>query len=595
MMSTSGHSASPDPPSRAALEARREDLLSKKAVSEAMLRRFALEPSAFDEKVIEDYRRDYHDAVTELQEVQAALDAFDVSEGEAEFHEDAAAENEEAAKSTEKPLPLPDTLLAVPSFDDVLLPETLRGWISDLASRMQCPPDFPAVGAIVALSSLVGRQVGIRPKRFDDWLVAPNLWGCIIGRPGILKSPALAEVLKPIRHLEASAREAFQAAQGEQNFSDLVRDEQRELLKKKIRKALADGDDEAVKKLRSELRDPPPVPLLRRYLVNDSTVEKLGELLNENPNGLLVFRDELSGWLRSLDKDGHENDRAFSLEAWDGSGGYTYDRIGRGTVRIEHACISMLGSIQPGLLAEHLNAAVKGGRGDDGLMQRFQLAVHPDDSTEWRNIDRWPDSKAKLRAYAAFTRLSDLSGSNLGTRQTDEKAIPTLAFDSDAQEFFNEWRTDLERNRIRSRSNHPAIESHLAKYRSLLPSLALIFHLLDMLTGNVFNVVSLDAAKRAAGWCDYLEAHARRIYSGITQHAIASAHALAERIQSKALTSPFAARDVYRSQWRLLTSPDEVREALDILEDFQWVKSETVRTPGRPQTRYHMHPTLVGK
>ena len=42
-------------------------------------------------------------------------------------------------------------------------------------------------------------------------------------------------------------------------------------------------------------------------MVNDSTVEKLGELLNENPNGLLVFRDELTGFLRQLDRDGHES------------------------------------------------------------------------------------------------------------------------------------------------------------------------------------------------------------------------------------------------------------------------------------------------
>jgi hypothetical protein len=39
---------------------------------------------------------------------------------------------------------------------------------------------------------------------------------------------------------------------------------------------------------------------LRRYKTNDSTVEKLGELLRENPVGLLILRDELVGVDREL-------------------------------------------------------------------------------------------------------------------------------------------------------------------------------------------------------------------------------------------------------------------------------------------------------
>ncbi len=79
-------------------------------------------------------------------------------------------------------------------------------------------------------------------------------------------------------------------------------------------------------------------------VVNDATVEKLGELLNQNPNGLLLFRDELSGFLRLMDRPGHENDRGFYCEAWNGTGAYTYDRLGRGTLRIE----AWFGETSPG-------------------------------------------------------------------------------------------------------------------------------------------------------------------------------------------------------------------------------------------------------
>jgi putative DNA primase/helicase len=102
------------------------------------------------------------------------------------------------------PVPLPDALPPVAPFDPELLPEALRDWVADIAHRMQCPPDFPAVGAVVAISSLIGARAVVAPKARDDWRVVPNLWGLIVGRPGVMKSPALGEVLKPLHRLEAT-------------------------------------------------------------------------------------------------------------------------------------------------------------------------------------------------------------------------------------------------------------------------------------------------------------------------------------------------------------------------------------------------------
>ncbi len=77
----------------------------------------------------------------------------------------------------------------MPPLDPQLIPAPLRGWIADVAHRMQCPVDYCAVGALVALAGVVGAAVGIRPKRRDDWLVVPNLWGGVIGPPSKKKDP----------------------------------------------------------------------------------------------------------------------------------------------------------------------------------------------------------------------------------------------------------------------------------------------------------------------------------------------------------------------------------------------------------------------
>jgi putative DNA primase/helicase len=79
------------------------------------------------------------------------------------------------------PIPLPNALPPVAPFDFDLLPDALRPWIADIANRMQCPPDFPAVGALVALSSLIGARAVMAPKARDDWQVVPNLWGLTVG------------------------------------------------------------------------------------------------------------------------------------------------------------------------------------------------------------------------------------------------------------------------------------------------------------------------------------------------------------------------------------------------------------------------------
>src|SRR5260370_12626204 len=69
---------------------------------------------------------------------------------------------------------------------------------------------------------------------------------------------------------------------------------------------------------------------------------------------------ELSAFLYTMKRPGHENDRAFYCEAWNGTGAYTYDRIGRGTLHIRAACLSVLGGIQPGPLERYLREVFAG-------------------------------------------------------------------------------------------------------------------------------------------------------------------------------------------------------------------------------------------
>jgi putative DNA primase/helicase len=338
-------------------------------------------------------------------------------------------------------------------------------------------------------------------------------------------------------------------------------------------------------------QDPPPAE--HRYLVNDTTVEKLGELLNHHPNGLLLFRDELSGFLHTMDRPGHENDRAFYCEAWNGTGAYTYDRLGRGTLHIRAACLSVLGGIQPGPLERYLRE-VFAGRGDDGLLQRFQLAVWPDGGGPWRNVDRWPNAEARARVIEVFQRLSTLEPAAVGAAEFTPDELPFLRFEPAAQEIFDAWRGDLEQT-LRAEAEHPVWCSHVAKYRSLMPSLAVIGHLIDGVAGGPTGPVSGGAAARAVAWCAYLQGHARRLYASVTDRAQVAAALLAAQLTHGRLPRPFTARDVYRNEWTGLTEPRVVQGALACLAELGWLRSDAVRAPdgGRPSVRFHPNPRLA--
>ena len=316
-------------------------------------------------------------------------------------------------------------------------------------------------------------------------------------------------------------------------------------------------------------------------------MEALGVILQGNPNGTLAYRDELIGLLKSLDKEGNEGTRGFFLSAWSGTDAYTFDRIGRGlNLRIDACCLSLLGSIQPSVIGGYLRQAIAGG-GGDGLLSRFQLLVWPDIAGEWHDVDRWPDTEAKAKAYATFERLDTLDPASIGAT-TEEGVIPYLRFDADAQALFSEWRVDFE-PRIRSGNDHAAFEAHLSKYRKLVPALALLIHLADNPAGGVIGEAAL---LKSLAWAEYLESHARRAYASVTQAEVEGARALLHRIRRGEVSNPFVPRDVYLKHWTCLSKREETHEAVRLLADLDYLRKEEKATGGRPKAAIWINPKV---
>jgi putative DNA primase/helicase len=216
------------------------------------------------------------------------------------------------------------------------------------------------------------------------------------------------------------------------------------------------------------------------------------------------------------------------------------------------------------------------------------MTVWPDPPASWTNIDRYPDSDSKAKAYDALARLNELSPDSVSAERDnyDRDAVPFLRFDIDAQGIFDAWREDLE-TRLRGSAEHPAIESHLAKYRSLIPSIALIVHLLDGGSGPVNS----EAITKAIGWGEYLESHARRLYASVTDAPAMSARLLAARIQKGDVPDLFASHKVYRSGWAGLDK-HRTEAAIDVLLSLDWLEERVEPTAGRNRIRYAINPKI---
>jgi putative DNA primase/helicase len=194
--------------------------------------------------------------------------------------------------------------------------------------------------------------------------------------------------------------------------------------------------------------------------------------------------------------------------------------------------------------------------------------------------------------HGLVSRLCNLTPQKIGAEADQYKPIMFLRFTADAQEMFNDWRAELE-GRIRSADEHPAVVSHLAKYRKLVPGLALINHLCEDGTGPVTET----ALARAVQFSEYLETHARRVYSYASRPDLEAAKTVVAKIKLGKIKPVFRLREIYNNGWSALTTPEEARAAVRMLRDYGYVReveTEPDRTGGRPSEAFQAHRNIRG-
>ena len=485
------------------------------------------------------------------------------------------------------PKPLDLTLKKVLKIEDDFLPKVLVNWLRPASKVIGCPFDFLVLSAVVMIGSIIGSKLRVKPLLHSDWFVVPNLYGGCVGLPSSKKTPALDETRKPILELQAAARKRYTDDKRESDIDAEFYQKEIGDLKKKCK-----NSSEYRNKI-AYLEKPPEVSL-RRFEINDVTTPKLGEILSKNANGFLQFRDELTGWMKSLEADYDLNARSFFLELWKGAIPYSIARKGDGETEIQSGTLSITGGIQPSKLLRYISEAYSHDNAD-GLPQRFIFA-YPDAAKRSAN-----PTEAEYHAMQnGFARVNEmcrtLADYDFGGRTVAANGdkFHLLKFSQAAQKIVDEWRGDIEAEAESLQIEDEPFSSYLYKLPKSCFAIALIFHCLEHINDGVFpDEIAEATALKAIAYTEVLTSHARRVFALGENQIFALAQTLLGKIKKCDLPQGFTAREVSRKQWSGLKTPDSIRDVLSLLIDYGYLKETGTNGEGRPTTKYFYHPTLA--
>ena len=453
-------------------------------------------------------------------------------------------------------------------------------WIKATAQSRSAPVDYVAVSLLSLLSSVI--ENSRRASPWDGWVEPVTLWTAMVGNPSSGKSPGIDAVLSLVRELEKDLVGDFP--------EELLAWETEKMAAKENRTKWEDDVKTAVKNGSPPPQMPqkasePEKPVRPRIIVTDATIESLARLLSHLPRGLMLNRDELSGWLESFNRYSGGGDRPFWIEAYGGRP-YVVDRQKNDEpLQIPYLSISVLGGIQPDKLVKLLVNS-----DDDGLASRI-LTVWPNPIPPKRPTVS-PNDYEPLQAMRSLLNLK------MGSDEDGNLLPVVVRFEDAASDLFDQWRNE---NAEKQKWASGLYLSHLGKMPGIVVRLSLILELMNWAISPSNHqepeYISCKSFASAAGLVDeYFLPMAERTYGDaamptVERHAAILARQILRRQSEKINT-----REIGR-EWKLpgLKEAAAIHIACEYLQDANWIDKTSSRsgnTSGRSKADFLVNPKL---
>ena len=339
------------------------------------------------------------------------------------------------------------------NFPTDIFPEQIQELIKNAKNTVGFNSDYLSAGMLSICATALGNSITLFNGSYSS---QPILWLAIIGRQGIGKTHPLNFAKSPMEKKDKDSFIEFK--------DDLKTFESQD---KKGRK-----------------------PFLKKSLLTDFTPEKLAETLQHNGKGVLIFKDELMGWINSFDQYNKGGDQQKYLEFFNG-GTLTVDRVSKDPIRVEKTNVNILGGLQP----KKLMMLASNGRSDDGFLSRI-LFVYPK-NLKPNKFTGLSIDEIHVENYKRFIlNLYDAPACEIKTKESQIK-------------IFQQW----QHKKVEESFNDDIETSIQAKLETYVWRLTLIIEMMHQASINKFeDTVSDVSIIKAIKLIEYFRVNALRVF-----------------------------------------------------------------------------------
>jgi hypothetical protein len=254
-------------------------------------------------------------------------------------------------------------------------------------------------------------------------------------------------------------------------------------------------------------------PIKTQFIADDITLEALIELHQDSKNSVGVFKDELAGWLKDMNKYRAGSDLEFWLSSWSAKS-YNSNRKTTKSSFVDRPLVPVLGGIQPGIFNSFYTEENK----ENGFMDRM-LLCYPDLIVEEWNDDELEENLIEWYRSVIIAFYENIK--NSFTRKDEEMEIIPNVF-----KFSDEAKIEFKRifNTITATQNNDDeneyMKSMLPKQKSYIPRFALLIDIVNKFFNNQsYDVleISKESVLKAERLSNYFIETAKKIKINSTE------------------------------------------------------------------------------
>lgn len=309
-----------------------------------------------------------------------------------------------------------------------VFPEQIKNVINEVDKVAGFEPQVVGSSILFSVSTIIGLSRKIIVKR-NIWEDTPNLWIAIVGKRGTMKTPSINYAIKPLVNAEKTYATEFEFAMSE------------------------------YLKIPKKDRDENNKPRRRQRFTSDTTIEGLIDAMQYNHNGMGMFKDELNGFFKEMNRYNSGGDLEFYLSAFSG-GYYSKNRKSYDPQSLNDVYLSILGGVQPEVLKQISNTQVS-----NGMIDRWLYVI---------SSDTVPDTQDN-EMTDKYTSIYHNFMNNIINECSYERG---LEWNDDARELFFLTINEIE-SMMKEDSCEPMLFTYLSKLKTYMARFVIIMAIMD--------------------------------------------------------------------------------------------------------------------